>query len=121
MKKRVRRVIDVKVLPGEPLDGSGRVSIHLFVKDEQGKFIEPHMLHPVYKDGVLVKQQLEARATRGRLACNSKRDPAPTTKGRVTTVTPRTDDPRAVTCPKCLASKDCVELLQQIESAAAAQ
>jgi hypothetical protein len=121
MKNRAKRVISMNVLPGEPLDGSGRVCIHLFVQDEQGLFTEPHVLHPVYKDGVLVKGQLEARATRGRLACDPKRDPTPKTVGNVTTVTPRTDDPRAVNCPKCLASKECVELLQKYKSAEMAQ
>ena len=126
MKKRVKRIIEMKVLPGEPLDGSGRVCIHLFVPDEAGTFTEPHVLHPVYENGVRVKQRLEARETRGRLACDPKRDPSPKTVtlrtgGSFIIITPRTDNPQAVNCPKCLASKDYTELLQKYESADPAQ
>ena len=102
----VRKVVNMKVLPGEPLDGTGRVCIHLFVQDELGRFVEPHALHPVFEDGVQVKQKVDARPTRGRLACDPNRDPAPKTRGNITTVTPRTDDPQAVTCLKCRASED---------------
>lgn len=107
-KKRPERVVNVNVLPGEPLDGSGKVSIHLFVPDERGPFVEPHVLH-LGEDRKVV-----AKATRGRLACDPKRLVAPVTKQGVTTVTPRTDDPRAVTCAKCLASKDCADMLARI-------
>lgn len=101
-----KRTVSINVLPGEPLDGSGRVCIHLFVKDEAGPFVEPHALHPVIEDGVVVKGRLEAKPTRGRLACDARRDASPTKHGNVTVVTPRTDDPRAVTCVKCKASAD---------------
>lgn len=102
------RVIKVGVVPGEPTDGSGRVCIHLFEPSEAGVFVEPHALHPVVKDGAPVKGQVEARATRGRLACDHARSAEPVTRSvrgkTVVTVTPRTDDYRAVTCPKCIAS-----------------
>ena len=101
-----KRVVGMNVLPGEPLDGSGRVCIHLFVHDECGPFVEPHALHPVFKDGEVVKQQLVAKPTRGRLACNQKRTVAPVTRDGVTTITPRTDDPRAVTCLRCCSSAE---------------
>lgn len=110
-----KRVINVNVLPGEPVDGSGRVCIHLFVRDERGPFIEPHVLHPVFKDGVAVKQKVEAKPTRGRLACNPRRTVAPVTRGGVTTVTPRTDDARAVTCLKCCASVEYAEAMTALE------
>lgn len=114
MRSKARRVISMNVLPGEPLDGSGRVCIHLFVRDEEGLFTEPHVMHQV-------DHKIECRPARGRLACDPKRNPATVTKGSVTTVTPRTDDPRAVTCPKCLSSRECTELLNQYESAEAAR
>ena|SRR5437016_8842170 len=100
------RQVNMKVCPGEPTDGSGRVCIHLFVPDESGSFVEPHTLHPVLKDGEVVKQKVCAKPTRGRLACDPKRTVAPVTRGNVTAVTMRTDDPRAATCPRCLASED---------------
>lgn len=114
-----KRIINMSVLPGEPTDGSGRVCIHLFVQDQRGAFVEPSVLHPVVKDGQVVKQQLEMRPTRGRLACNPRRLVAPVTRNGVTTITPRTDDPRAVTCPKCIASAEymaAMKLLVAIEA-----
>lgn len=112
-----KRVVNINVLPGEPTDGSGRVCIHLFVQDERGPFTEPHVLHPARGDGgEPVKNKLEARPTRGRLACDPKRTVAPRSRSGVTTVTPRTDDPRAVTCEKCIASsyyEKAVELLSK--------
>lgn len=113
-----KRAISVKVLPGELLDGSGRVCIHLFVQDQHGPFVEPHVLHSVFKDGEVVKQKCEAKPTRGRLACNPRRTVAPVTRNGVTTVTPRTDDPRAVTCVKCKASRDYVMAMELLETAA---
>ncbi len=99
-------VICMSVLPGEPTDGSGRVCIHLFLKDEAGPIVEPHVLHPVVgEDGQPVKQQVVAKATRGRLACG-KRLVAPVTRGNTVTITQRTDDPRAATCLKCLSSRE---------------
>lgn len=105
---KAKRVIGMKVLPGEPLDGTGRVCIHLVVQDENGPFVEPHMLHidDVEDDHGHPIKQLVSRPTRGRLACDPKRMVAPVTRNGVTTVTVRTDDPRAATCPKCLGSED---------------
>ena len=110
-----KRVIGVKVIYGEPTDGSGRVCIHLFVQGEDGPFVEPHALHPVVENGEVVKQKFAARPTRGRLACDPKRTVAPVTRGSVTTITSRTDDPRAATCPRCIESvyyKKAMELLK---------
>ena len=115
-----KKIIVVKLVPGEPIDGSGRACIHLFVPDSSGPFVEPHALHPVIEDGEVVKQQVEARPTRGRLACDPRRTVAPITRAGVTTVTMRTDDPRAVTCPRCCASADymmAVELAKSLSTA----
>lgn len=118
--RKQKRVVSMSVLPGQPLDGSGRVCIHLFVQDERGPFVEPHALHPtVDENGELVRQQVVARPTRGRLACDPKRDPSPVTRNGVTIVTSRTDDPNAVTCPKCLASECYAEVVKRNESAKA--
>lgn len=103
-----KRIVRMSVLKGEPLDGSGRVCIHLFVRDEAGRFTEPHVLHEILKDGVPVKQMVGAGPARGRLACDPNRDPAPVTNNGVTVVTMRTDDPQAVTCLHCIASADYV-------------
>ena len=110
-----KRVISMRVLDGQPTDGTGQVCVHLFVQDERGKFVEPHVLHPLYEGGERVKQRLEARPARGRIACNPKLNPAPTTRGGVTAITSRTDDPRAVTCPKCRASKEYADLMVSVK------
>lgn len=117
-----KRVIQMNVLHGEPKDGSGRVCIHLFVQDAAGPFVEPHVLHPALDEaGQPIKQQVIARPTRGRLACDARRGVAPVTRGGVTTVTPRTDDPRAVTCPRCIASRFYAELMARLEAPATAE
>lgn len=111
-----KRVVRLSVLPGEPVDGSGRVCIHLFVQDERGPFVEPHVLHPALDElGNPIKQQVVAKPTRGRLACHPRRVPAPVTRGGVTIVTCRTDDPRAVTCQRCLASVDYARAMKSLE------
>ena len=114
-----QRVVNLYVLPGEPTDGSGRVAIHLFVQDERGPFIEPNALHLVEADtdGGTPQKKLAAWPTRGRLACDPRRTVAPVVRGNVTTVTPRTDDPRAVTCPRCKASAEYAEIMYLLESA----
>lgn len=110
-----KRVVNMRVLPGEPTDGSGRVCIHLFVQDATGPIVEPHVLHPVMKDGEQVKQEVEAKSTRGRLACDRRRLAAPTTHRGVTTLTHRTDDPRAVTCPRCKESIEYADMMRKLE------
>lgn len=114
------RIVKLNVLPGEPTDGTGRVCIHLFVRDERGLFVEPHALHPVFEDGVQVKQRVVAGPARGRLACDPKRDARPLTRGNVTTVTPRTEDTNAVTCLKCLASSDYAKAVDRAKRVMAA-
>jgi len=107
-----KRIISMKVLPGEPLDGSGKVCIHLFVPDKLGEFVEPCALYMAVDDKG--GKKLGSRPTRGRLACNRRLTVAPVTSGRVTTITLRTDDPRAVTCQKCCTSAVYVEMMDQI-------
>lgn len=109
-----KRVITMKVLPGEPTDGSGRVCIHLFVQNASGPFIEPHVLHPtIGEDGQPIKQQVQVKSARGRLACDPKRTVALATHGNVITVTSRTDNPRAVTCIRCKASDTYAAIMKQ--------
>lgn len=100
MATKKKRNVVLSVLPGEPLDGTGRVCVHLFVKDSAGLFIEPHALHPVIENGIAVGK-LEAKPTRGRLACDPKRPLKVVNRNGEMYITMRTDDARAVTCPKC--------------------
>jgi hypothetical protein len=104
---RGKRTVEMKVLRGQPTDGSGKVCVHLFVPDSSGPFVEPHGLHPVVgEDGQVAKQQVVAKPTRGRLACDPRRTVAPVTRNGITIVTMRTDSPYAVTCPRCKASEE---------------
>lgn len=106
----------LSVLPGEPTDGSGRICIHLFVQDERGPFVEPHVLHLVVEgDGQQSKRRLVARPTRGRLACDPKKLIAPVVKSGVLHVTMRTDELEGVSCPKCKKSKDYELLVESKE------
>lgn len=109
-----RPIINLNVNPGEPLDGTGKVCIHLFVQDERGPFTEPHVLHQDKETGRVV-----AKPTRGRLACDRRRGVAPVTQRGITSITMRTDDPRATTCLKCIASKDFAEMMVKIAQAEA--
>ena len=106
----------MSVLPGQPTDGSGKVCIHLFVQDTKGLFTEPSAVKPVYdSNGVQIKQKVVCLPTLGRLACNAKKIPAPVVKNNIIHVTSRTDDPRAVTCPKCIASEDYKVMMHKLE------
>lgn len=93
-----KRVVIMPVLPNQPLDGSGRVCIHLFVPDENGPFVEGHVTDHVKKT---------VGPVHGRLACSSRKTVAPTknSMGHIT-ITPRTNDARAVTCQKCCESPE---------------
>lgn len=102
----------IRVLPGEPIDGSGRVCIHLFVQDARGRIVEPCVLHPVIgEDGQQVKQKLQSKPTRGRLACDLNKLVAPVVKDGVTHITMRTGAVEAVTCLKCKQSKEYVSMM----------
>ena len=115
------QVINVKVLPGEPLDGSGRVCIHLFVQDDRGPFAEPctRRLEEGADEIGNPTKQLPARSARGRLACDPRRTVAPVMRNGVTTITMRTDDPRAVTCLKCFRSADYTKAMELLTAAVA--
>ena len=107
--KKSKRIVNMSVLPGQPLDGSGRICIHLFVQDKDGPFIESHALHEGNE-----QQPIVAAPTRGRLACDPKRTVAPKVKNNVTTITLRTSDPRAVTCPKCTESDQYKAIMEKL-------
>ncbi len=107
----------MSVLPGEKTDGSGKICIHLFVQDEKGPFVQHHILHPATdKNGDVIKGQLMHRPTRGRLACGVIPAPTlPTSKSNIIKVTHRTDEPRAVTCPRCQESDSYKTMMQLLE------
>ena len=106
-KGKSKLVVNMSVLPGEKTDGSGRICIHLFVRDDAGPITEPHVLHPVIgEDGQPIEQRVTAKPARGKLACGAV---MPKNK---TTV--RTDDPRAATCPKCMEQESYKAIMRQV-------
>lgn len=109
-----KRVVSVSVLPGEPLDGSGKVCIHLFVPDESGPFVEPHVLRPEIDERGNMTGRIVAKPTRGMLACNRKLLVKPVTVRGVTKITHRTDDPRAVTCPACKLTQPYLKMMENL-------
>lgn len=115
MARKKLPVVILKVLPGEPTDGTGRVCIHLFVRDEAGSFTQRHVLHSVLDtEGKPIKGRLEARPARGRLACSRTLIPTSIVKGNTITKTLHSEEPRATTCPRCMNTpeyKSAMELL----------
>lgn len=115
-RSKSKRVINVSILPGEKTDGSGRVCIHLFVRDENGPLTEPHVLHQVDGDGDgenTGRKEMIARPTRGKLACGVI--PSQTQSSGIIKLVHRTDDPRAATCPRCMATDDYKTIMGQLE------
>ena len=102
MLKSKKRILEIKLLPGEPTDGTGRVVIHWFMRDPNSAFAEHCMMKQVKKDGS-EEVQKELGTVHGRLACDPKLNIVPQVKNGVTYLVSRTDDVRAVTCPKCIA------------------
>jgi hypothetical protein len=114
---RQRRVIESKVLPGQPLTGLGIVCCHFFMPDANGVIIEPNGLSPALDEqGEPIRGKIQAGPMRGRLACNPRRRVAPIIRNGVTTVTRRSDDPRAVTCLKCKATKEYQEAMERLKA-----
>ncbi len=102
---KIKRAISMSVLPGQPTDGSGRVCVHLFVRDPSGPITEPNVLY-LADEPDEHGNRLRARPERGRLACDRNRRVTQVVRNGATVVTMRTDDYRAVTCPRCIASAD---------------
>ena len=112
------RRINIPVLQGQPLDGSGAVLIHLLIRSDKSLFTTPHALHPVIgEDGQTIKQQLQVGQARVQLACNPSRNPAGYIHKGIITAVPRTDDPRAVTCPKCCVSEHYQQIMTKLSPA----
>lgn len=120
-----RRVVSVSVVPGTGgrfVSGDDadyetwRVCVHLLVRDERGPITESHVMHPQADPTTdqPIKGKFEMRPTRMRLACSAKRKVEPITRQGVTTVVPRSEDPRAVTCLKCRSSEDYARAMERL-------
>lgn len=109
-----KRIIGLQVLPGQPTNSTGRLCIHLFVRDTNGSFTENSVLHVDTNVGNSTsKRKLIAKPTKGRIACQRTLTPKNTKNGSMLL---RSDDPRAVTCPRCVKSPDFQMLMTLIQS-----
>ena len=103
----------IRVLPVGP-DGLQRVRIHFFVHDEAGPIHTPSGAHMSNMGPVRFP------ASSGYMACNPK---LADLRGSVIAGVPETlvhsNDPRAATCPECLATqayKDAMARLEEVIS-----
>jgi hypothetical protein len=91
------RIAVLKLLP----DGSKRVRIHYFVRDEVG---------PITDSGGQVNEALREvtkASSTGYIACSPRQQSVlPQKKGGEYFLTPHSDDPRAVTCPECMETEE---------------
>lgn len=101
--------INIKVLPGEPLDGSGKVRIHWFVRSEEGAAVTP--------SGTLKSSigPIKVVGTRGYLACQKGRtDIGSRIVGGMIVMTLHSDDVRSANCPECLATEEAKAMLVKL-------
>ncbi len=125
-------ILNVKLLP----DKSGRVLIHWLQEDTyDATKVGPDSLKPLArlvdeadsKEGafpIRINGHPQLRAGCGqatvasaRIACNPKQNTVqPQHKGQEVFMCMHSNDIRAVTCEKCLATHDAVELLKQYEN-----
>jgi hypothetical protein len=109
------RTIRMRALPGEPLDGSGRIRIHFFVKDVRVKTQTPAGVVKTAVAG-LPGPPLKVGGVHGYIACNRARDPLTSSVvNGVHAVEPYSDDPRGATCPECLATPEFQAAMKVIE------
>lgn len=88
-------------------DGSGRVCIHWFARDKAGPIAEPNREPAV---------PAWAKGTAGRIACQPKRTsllPESDQNGNGIACM-HTDDPRAATCPECLATAEYKTIMAEL-------
>lgn len=84
-------ILNIKLLK----DGSGRVCIHYFVRDETGLIETPKGENRLKGLG----------GVKGRIACHPQQNTiVPQNQGMETLLCMNSDDVRAVTCPDCLAT-----------------
>ena len=100
--------INLKLLAGEPVDGSGRLCIHFLVQDDVGKIETPGTLTPALKENPFAPVVLELKGPRKwRIACRPEQNSVqPQVRNGVRYVCLYSNDPLAVTCPGCLESAD---------------
>lgn len=99
------RTVEIKILP----DGTGRVRIHWFQVLDGGPIKMP--------SGTIETQYgpLIHVGPPGRIACQPERTSVlPQEQNGVTLLTCHSDEPRAVTCPECMATPEFKIAMQKI-------
>ena len=99
------RALLIKLLP----DGSGRVRIHWFIHDAAG---------PIKTTGNVLPTAagiLRLGGAIGRIACDpDKESVATVVDGQKHIPYVHSNDPRAATCPECIATKEYVEAMKKL-------
>lgn len=107
------RIVVLRTLPPDE-NGNRRVRICYFVKDEKGPIKIPNARLPKPKEGKHMPFRVPGCA--GYIACQPKRSSTnPIQKGGETHLCTRSDDPRAVTCPECMATDEFKVAMAEIE------
>src|SRR5215467_9714350 len=94
--------VTIRLLP----DGSGRVRIHWYVKFKGGP------IKSVAQNGVI-----NFPASEGKIACSPDLGPSVRLSDGSMQLTHRSDDPRAVTCPECMATQEFKDAMAEIGAA----
>lgn len=107
----MNRIVNIRLLG----DGSGRVCVHWFIRDEIGPIRTPGTAHmtalgPIPFGGVV-----------GRIACNPDQNTVTTQQnGMEFFPCCHSDDVRAATCPKCLETSEAKAMIERLKSIPAA-
>jgi hypothetical protein len=101
------RHVGIRMLP----DGSGRVRIHWFVKDEVRRSIQTPSRTALTERGSIV-----LGGATGYIACDpARKDVYPRAVRGIVELFCHSDDPRAATCPECCATEEFREVMLQYE------
>ena len=106
----MNRVVNMRLLN----DGTGRVCIHWFIRDEAGPIKTPGTAYmtafgPIPLGGAV-----------GRIACNPEQNSVATqNNGMDFFPCLHSDDVRAATCPDCLATDEAKKVIEKLKTIAA--
>ena len=103
--------INLKVLKGEPLDGSGKLCIHFLFETPDGLIDTSGEVPPGLEENPFAKIVLNLHGPRKwRLSCRPEQNTInPQVRNGVRYICLTSNEPLAVTCPDCLQSKDMTE------------
>lgn len=109
------RTAVLRLLP----DGSGRVRIHWFIWDKEGPIQMPQTMVMTAKGPMAVGGNAVTGERRGRIACQPKlKSVLPQQKGQEYLLFTHSDDPRAASCPECMATEEYKAAMKALEEIA---